>query len=270
MEYFNSKIFFRSNKKVMLKTNLKFPKNISRDKQIKFFKKLKLSLILKNKNKKIIPPDLNDLYRLYQFIVLNKRTCVLEFGSGWSSLVMSMALKQNKLLYSDKIKHLRRKNPFEIFILENQKKYLELTKKRNSQILGKNININYCYSKCKMTKFDNKFFATEYSKLPSVNPDFIYLDGPDQFVISGSINNFSTRNTDLMPMACDILKFEHFLIPGTIILIDGRTANARFLKSNFQREWSYYYDVKNDQHIFYLNEKPLGKPNKDLLDFYKH
>ena len=35
-------------------------------------------------------------------------------------------------------------------------------------------------------------------------------------------------------MSCDILKIEPFLIPGTIILIDGRTANANFLKIIFK------------------------------------
>ena len=119
-----------------------------------------------------------------------------------------------------------------------------------------------------MTKFKGKYYATEYLKLPLINPDFIYLDGPDQFGTKGAINNFSTRHADLMPMACDILKFEHYLIPGTIILIDGRAANARFLKSNFQRKWKYVDDTKNDQHIFYLNEKPLGRVNKEILNFY--
>ena len=33
--------------------------------------------------------------------------------------------------------------------------------------------------------FYNNRFCTEYSKLPLINPDFIYLDGPDQFKILG-------------------------------------------------------------------------------------
>ena len=68
------------------------------------------------------PPMLEDLYRLYQFIVLNKRTTILEFGSGWSSLIFNLALSENKKKYFSQIKNLRRNNPFELFILENQKK----------------------------------------------------------------------------------------------------------------------------------------------------
>ena len=84
---------------------------------------------LNENNNKVFQPDLNDLYRLYQFIILNKRTTILEFGSGWSSLIMAHALNNNMKKYKDKVKNLRRGNPFEIFIIENQKKYLKLTKK---------------------------------------------------------------------------------------------------------------------------------------------
>ena len=50
-------------------------------------------------------------------------------------------------------------------------------------------------------------------------------------------------------------------------MVDGRTANARFLKSNLQRYWSYYYSEKFDQHFFELTEKPLGIYNKKQIDF---
>jgi hypothetical protein len=44
----------------------------------------------------------------------------------------------------------------------------------------------------------------------------------------------------MMPMLCDILKFEHFLTPGTIILSDGRSADIRFLLSNFKNQNVYF------------------------------
>ena len=79
---------------------------------------------------------------------------------------------------------------------------------------------------------------------PRVNPDFIYMDGPDQFNIKGKVNNITIADYEMMPMNSDILSFENFLTPGTIILFDGRTANARFLKSNFQRKWKYFENSK--------------------------
>ena len=72
-----------------------------------------------------------------------------------------------------------------------------------------------------------------------------------------------------MPMSCDILKLENFYTPGTIIICDGRAANAKFLKDNFRRKWKYKNDKINDQHIFVLVDQSLGKYNDLLLDFYK-
>jgi hypothetical protein len=259
------------------------PKKITNIEIKKFFKNKNLNELInlsKLQNPKVnemiinspYQPELNDLYRLYQFIFLNKRTTVLEFGSGYSSLIFSLALNDLSKLYKNKLINLRRNNPFELFILENEKKYLNITRKRIkkfSKKLNLNIKINYHFSRVKMSIYENKI-STSYEKLPLCNPDFIYLDGPDQFNIKGDINNFSTRHKDMMPMANDILKIEYFLTPGTIIVTDGRTANAQFLRDYLKRNWLHQFDYINDQHIFYLNETPLGKYNRLQLKFYKN
>ena len=90
---------------------LKNPKNISLDRIKKFFINLGLKEMVKqstnpelkvNEMKVINPykPDLKDLYRLYFFVLYNKRTTIMEFGSGWSSLVMALALSKLKNKYS--------------------------------------------------------------------------------------------------------------------------------------------------------------------------
>ena len=218
-------------------------------------------------------PELTDLYRIYQFVILNKRTTILEFGSGWSSLIFNLAINELKKKFKNHIRKLRRNNPFEIFILENEKKYLNITKHRIQKFnrdlkIKKPTNIHYCFSNIEMTTFNDRI-ATQYKKLPLCNPDFIYLDGPDQFNIKKDVNGISTRHKDMMPMVCDILKLEYFLTPGTIIVCDGRAANAKFLKDNFKRNWEYFNDKKNDQHIFWLNDPILGRYNKLQLEFYK-
>ena len=57
-------------------------------------------------------PELDDLYNLYQYVLINKRTTILEFGSGWSTLIFSLALKELSDKFSNQIQHLRRNNPF--------------------------------------------------------------------------------------------------------------------------------------------------------------
>ena len=41
-----------------------------------------------------------------------------------------------------------------------------------------------------MTLFNGRI-CTQYKKLPLCNPDFIYLDGPDQFNVQKKVNNIN-------------------------------------------------------------------------------
>ena len=267
--------------------NIKIPKEKNQKNMEDFFIKRNLKSIVELAREKTKPmqinnkmggdkaylPTLKDLYRLYQFVLLNKRTTVFEFGSGWSTLIFSLALKELRDKFSKEVKRLRRNNPFELFVLENEKKYLSISRNR-VQKFNKSLNIknpiksNYHFSDVEMTLFNGKI-CTQYKKLPLCNPDFIYLDGPNQFNVKKDINGISTRHKDMMPMVCDILKFEYFYTPGTIIVCDGRGSNAKFLKDNFKRKWKYVDDQKNEQHIFWLDDPILGKHNKAQLKFYR-
>lgn len=250
----------------MIKKIIKFPEK----KNIEYIKKYFLGYGLTNlflKDKITYKPDLIDLYRIHQIIILNKRITALEFGCGWSSIVIKHALNINKKKYEIKIRNLRIAKPFQLFSIDNQKKYIKIAKKRNKNILKKENKINFIFSECLMTDFNGRL-ASEYKTIPLVNPDFIYLDAPNPESVNWPANKFSAKKKYLMPMSCDILKIEHFLTPGTIILIDGRTANARFLETNFQRNWIYHHDKIHDQSIFYLKEEPLGQINRNLINFY--
>ena len=137
---------------------------------------------------------------------------------------------------------------------------------KNYQKIKKQNKIKYFLSDVEMTTLKNRI-CTQYKKLPLCNPDFIYLDGPDQFNVKKDINGISTRHKDMMPMVCDILKFEYFYTPGTIIVSDGRAANAKFLKDHFKKKWKYINDKKNDQHLFWLLDSLFGKYKKPQLKF---
>ena len=124
-------------------------------------------------------PELDDLYNLYQYVLINKRTTILEFGSGWSSLIFSLALNELKNKFSNEVKKLRRNNPFELFVIENEKKYIDITKNRilkfNKYLkIKKPINVKYFLSDVEMTTFKDRI-CTQYKKLPLCNPDFIYF-----------------------------------------------------------------------------------------------
>ena len=207
--------------------------------------------------------ELDDLLRLHYIVTSRKVTTVLEIGVGKSTAVLSDALSKNKKLYEEFVlNNLRRSNPFECHSVDNNKVWIEKVKKEYKD-LG---NISYHYCKCNMSSINSRI-CTLFEGMPDICPDLIYIDGPDQFSPEGDVRGLSTRHPDRMPMSGDVITIEHFLTPGTLIVVDGRTANARFLKANLQRDWDYYHSQEFDQHFFELKETPLGVFNKRQVEF---
>jgi hypothetical protein len=210
-------------------------------------------------------PDIKDLESLADICCNTLRTTVLEFGVGWSSLVFSKCLQANENEIGS-LHNYRRNNPYEVHSVDTSKKYISIAQERIKDL----SNIYFHHSECFMTEFNGRI-STQYENLPLVSPDLIYIDAPHQFEAKGEVNGWSTRHNDMMPMICDVLKIEHFLTPKTIIVIDGRAANARFIKSNLQRDWDYKYCKDRDQHFFVLEEEPLGKYSQSIIQdvYYK-
>ena len=117
-----------------------------------------------------------------------------------------------------------------------------------------------------INKFNNQL-CTFYKNIPSVLPDFIYLDGPDPSDVKNKYENIDYTNNDFVVMSGDILKFENYLMPGCIILIDGRNTNSRFIKNNLLRNWVVYENYKSSYSLFYLNEDPIGIRNQKYLEY---
>lgn len=206
--------------------------------------------------------ELDDLIRLHYLVTSRKVTTILEFGVGKSSIVLDDALQTNKSMYSEFVlKNLRRSNSFECHSIDNNEHWISVCKQTAQTKL-----VTYHYSECCISTFNDRV-CTYFNNIPNICPDLIYLDGPDQFSPTGNIRGINTNQPDRVAMAADILAFEHFLLPGTLIVIDGRTANARFLKANLQRDWSYHYSEEYDQHFLELVEQPLGRYNKNQIEF---
>lgn len=210
-------------------------------------------------------PEWDDLSRLFALARLRRATTILEFGCGFSTVVFAHAMSLNAREHGEYVRtSLRRGSAFELHVVDDMPNYVELTKQRLSK--EQSAHVEFHVSNVRMTTFRDRI-ATEYEKLPNVCPDLIYLDGPSQDSAEGEVNGISTRHPDRLPMACDILKLEHFLLPGTLIVVDGRTANARFLKTNLQREWRHEHDEEGDVHYFEMIEDPLGKWNRRQIEF---
>lgn len=216
-------------------------------------------------NRVPFPAELDDLARLHYLARSRKVTTVLEIGAGKSTVVLADAMRRNQAEFGDYVAtHLRRANPFEVHTLEQSSDWVEVCRAALPPALAP-----YVHFQCapvQMTTFNGRA-CTLYARIPDICPDLIYLDGPDQFSVEGDVHGISTRSADRLPMSADLLLLEPFLLPGTLIAVDGRTANARFLKNNFQRPWRYAHHVEADLHTFELVEAPLGKLNERQIRF---
>lgn len=211
--------------------------------------------------------DYNDLCRLHWIVLKFKMLNVLEFGSGFSTVFIAHALNILKNDFKNKVDHLRVKKKFFLYSIDESKKFIQITKKRLPKNLKKIVQL--IHAKNKIINYEGKY-ATVCNKIPETSPDMIYLDGPSTFATKESFNGFKINDVCRFPMSCDILLIEYFLEPGTIIIVDGRTANARFLKDHFKRKWKHFHDYNQDYHYFELIEKPLGIYNERKIKFKKN
>lgn len=212
-----------------------------------------------------LPPEMDDLIRLH-FLCLNRRvTSVLEFGVGKSTRVFAEALAHNEAEHGAYVREqLRRTDPFRLAAVDNYADWVAQCHRQLPEGLARRV--DFTITDVEMTTFNGRI-CTAYAELPNVCPDLIYLDGPSQFGVKGAVRGISTAREDRLPMAADLLLLEHFLLPGTLIVVDGRTANARFLRANFQRDWTYRAYPDYDIHTFELTEPPLGRWNRRQLAY---
>ena len=213
------------------------------------------------------PPVAEDLARLHRLIRKRKAFTVLEFGSGLSTIVIADALSKNKADFLDleEKPELRNRFMFQIFSVESDKQWIEHSQSNVPKHLLEHVNFHY--SEIKIDTFNGRI-CHFYDNLPDIIPDFIYLDGPNPKDVKGNVNGMTFQCDERTVMAADLLLMESILLPGTFILVDGRTNNARFLKKNFQRNFEMSWDKDGDVTSFELQEERLGKYNILGSDFY--
>lgn len=214
-----------------------------------------------------IPIDKEDLVRIHRLIRKRKSFTVLEFGVGFSTLIIADALKKNKADWMNLKEQpkIRNRFQFQCFSVDTSQQWMDVAKERlPTELQGF---VQFQYSKVKIGTHNGQI-CHFYENLPDIVPDFIYLDGPDPKAVEGSINGMTFQCSERTVMSGDLLLMEPILLPGTFVLIDGRTNNARFLKNNLRREYEIIWDRKGDVTTLELREERLGKYNLLGSDFF--
>jgi hypothetical protein len=212
-------------------------------------------------------PEVDDLLRLHKLIRSRKPFTVLEFGTGYSTVMIADALKKNQTEWDalpNKPK-IRNRFMFQLFSVDASKRWLDKTKETFPKHLVDLV--HFWHSEVEIGTFNGQL-CHYYKNIPDVVPEFIYLDGPDPQDVKGNINGLSFGCEERTVMSGDLLLMESTFLPGMFILIDGRTNNARFLERNFSRKYKMKWNRKGDTTTFELVEDRLGRNNILGSDLY--
>jgi len=226
---------------------------------------LKIDVHLKYNGGPAFPPNAADLLRIYNMIQSKPACTVLEFGCGYSTYIISKALELNKKTYRDNTDFeddIRKPFQWTCHSIDTNKEWLEECRSKIQPMFD---GINYFYhSECRMTEFNGQV-CIAYDTLPNIIFDFVYLDGPNSNDVKGSISGiFYEHGRNAMPVSADLLRLEPYLLNGTVILIDGRIMNVRFLMGNFKRRWLINTDFKNSYTKMQLFDKGSMFDNKTV------
>lgn len=208
------------------------------------------------------PYELDDIYFLYSLARKNAAVSVMEFGSGWSTLAFAKAVHENKLSM-EKNYNARHPNPFQVMTIDAAQHWMDVSLQRIPAELRELVVPQV--TSVELVSYQGSV-ASAYSELPPFTPDIIYLDGPDAEQVGGNVGGFVSIKRHGLPMSTDILFIEPHLWPWTLIVTDGRTANARFLKTHLRRNWQFLHDPFGDRSIFRLDETPFGQIGEEHIE----
>lgn len=228
-----------------------------------------------NRDPAALPPQLDDLYTLYQVVRMTGVVSALELGSGWSTLVLALAVDENAHTFAYDGRH---PDPFTVHTVDASADWQMVALERMPPVFRGRVRptvapvegVEWAGRRC------NRFAA-----LPTTAVDLIYIDGPDPDQVASAAPGppgdlVQLDGHDLhpdehpwraaLPMSADLLHVEPHLWPDTVVVVDGRTANARFLAANLQRTWQVWEDPFGDRTWFRLAEPPLGRVSRHHLD----
>ena len=197
-----------------------------------FLEKQGVLSLLKKGDEQEIAPEYLKLANLYKLVQTRKPKTVLEFGVGFSTIVMAAALKDN---------HDRYNHRGHLFTVDAEQHWIYNTESKITSELLKYVTFHH--SPVKIYNLNNQL-CTLYDELPDICPNFVHLDGPSIKSVTGNARGLS-YNEGRPIVAADILLYESSAPLDFFIFVDGRWRNCNFLRNNLRGK--YKHKKKNAQ-----------------------
>ena len=194
-------------------------------------------LVTQNRPDEIAPVSY-DLWNIFNLIRTRKPMKVLEFGIGFSTLVIAYALKLN--------------GQGHLWCVNADQGWIDNTLAKFPDELREFVTVSQSNA---VATTHNGELCHVMEELPNIAPDFIYLDGPSAAEVQGSVRGLSYVQADgrnRPVMSADILLLESSMRPGAFILVDGRKKNMMFLRRNLRRKYRHHWDQLHKLSTFEL------------------
>ena len=212
----------------------------------------------------IFPPQIEDLYRLYRLVRDAYVISAIEYGAGWSTLALSVGIWENKMNFGSAYVGNRNSHPFELHSVDASDFFLDkaifrVTERYRSVVKAKPAKpiLHIGSSQC----------AVLWSPAQRVDYDLIYIDGPEPEQVIRKPNDFPVATLNDLPIMGDLVLYEDYILPKTLVIFDGRTSNFRSYIHRFRRNWKWYSSERDDFSLMYLDERPIGAINRRHLEF---
>jgi len=183
---------------------------------------------LKSRPPHAYAPDFSDLWFLYKTVRDRKPRRILEFGSGYSTVIMAQALWDSQRASSGK-------NHGYLYSVDADPYWADITSKSVPAHLRGVCEVSYS------SLLEVEYLGTlafRHEEVLDVVPDFLYLDGPDL--------------TPERQVSVDVLDIEDQFPPGFYMVVDGRKRNTDFLLKHLRRRYVYKYRRQFRNSIFEL------------------
>ena len=203
------------------------------------------------------PPVYADLNSLADILHRTSRTRILEYGVGHSTMVFARHIREMwELALWTEIDG--PEWPIGIDTVDAGMPYIGYWAKKLVEEFKEDADhlVNFHHKVPELVNIGNQI-ASCYPFVPAWAPDFIYIDAPE---------GYQTKMPDsYVPIAADVIRLEPYLMPNTIIVLDGRAANARFIFRHLKNTWAYRYCEERDQHFFVNVEGTRGLPKHERI-----